>query len=425
MRNRQLVKLFNNPAQDDETELFMDRLRRAMYTRLVCVTTQPIGFDGKSLPGLSHVTEAQFSELASRDKLYEWVLHENGYFYGLPIEARGRPASSAPFELAPALDELYPIPPAPERMVSPVRPVRPASSEKAASPQKMIEVQPTPADGEVVAETSPTKVQVVTPSPVQDIQTPNTLANIIERMQETTDRLRSKIAAREAAGESVNPDSSDPALAQAVASLQELHLSCAQALIDGDVPTSTDTPAQYDFSEKAEEKFVFKAESPSAKKRQMQREATGRRGGAVTPETVPPKRSRTSEANIGEPGSADALGESVVDGLGLDELFVLVQEHTQSIQAISDTPAAAQHCHVILSAVTKGRTLLNPKDEGKSVGVSPVVLEIAGAGEAGRDSGLAPDGDSPDATTTSPSLEPKRRDLDRACEATALRSSVV
>jgi hypothetical protein len=419
MRNRQLAKLFANVAEDEETLMFMGRLRRAMYTRLISVSTEPKGVDGSSLPGVTHLSDAEFTSLAAAEKLLEWVLHTNGYFYGLLKDSHGRLAAAAPFTLAPALNELYPLPPAPERLASPVRRLKAESHPETVDTDAELDSIANPVEPVVVSAPAPAPLPAGPPPKSASVVAidasaeSSTMETIVLKMQETTDSLKAKMAVRQASGEG-SPSASNPDLAQAVASLQALHLSCAQALSDGE-----DTPPE---SAADTSKFVFKAESPSLKKRQVPRDMGRRasRNPAEADTAGPQKRSRTSQDTV---VTSNGTTDVAVEGLDIHELLALVENCAQAIVACADTPDATQHGHAILSAVAAGKALVNDSPNGSvspphgSVSPSrsafqdrsPNVLEIINVCEdqPGRDSGLTSDGELSD-TTVSPSLEAYR-----------------
>eukprot|EP00038_Savillea_parva_P018367 m.23293 g.23293 ORF g.23293 m.23293 type:complete len:833 (-) comp4068_c0_seq1:1028-3526(-) len=466
MRNRQLAKLFANPADDEETALFMDRLRRAMYTRLMCVTTEPVGVDGKSLPGLTHITESKFADLASSDKLFEWAIHSNGYMYGLPRNARGRPAASAPFVLAKALDELYPVPDIPERVASPMRPLdgsplkadveyaSPAESaaatsaasaavaaamaaaSKATSPTKSVS-PPASSSAATAAATrsSPTKAaQPAMSSPIppgnhgastaagtNGTLTTTTateedgrglmLVDVIDQMESLTNSLKARAQAREAAGETMVADGTDDDLAHAVASLQALHLSCAQALVDAD-----DTHVNGRMFSVSDDY-----------------------GGETATDTTPNGKRPVANGNglscesPPESGPTEARIETLTKGLKLPQLLDLVRERTEAIESVAtDKPVVSQHCRVIFSALETTTVLLESTSLDADTHANhhlngELKYPTTSAEQEGRDSGMATEGEgessSPEASTSlaasSPSLDVRRTKL------AVMRKSVV
>ena len=103
------------------------------YTRLIGVTTEPAP-PGGSLPGLEHVSEDTFADLAKKGKLFEWVEHTNGYHYGLPKDPDARKGPASTFMLARAIEELYPLPVQPQPPMSPIVPLSPVPETTDAAP---------------------------------------------------------------------------------------------------------------------------------------------------------------------------------------------------------------------------------------------------------------------------------------------------
>lgn len=88
---RKITELFKNPAGDSETQTFLSDVRRAIYSWAKAVTTRPRGED-ETDNLYQFVSVATFEETARNNGFLEWMLHANGYLYGIPIKPQPRNA---------------------------------------------------------------------------------------------------------------------------------------------------------------------------------------------------------------------------------------------------------------------------------------------------------------------------------------------
>jgi hypothetical protein len=249
---------------------------------------------------MKHISIEAFSELAKKDALFEWAEHANGHFYGLPKEPQKRAGLRSSWVVVRAIEELYPQPVQPQPPSLPphvaTTPIISASVDEApsASAAAPVASAPTP------PQSAPTVVGTALPNGSTSV--PATTSRLVSDLDSEGSVDTSASGDAPAAGSSairrstgVTVASSDPksdAAAPSDAAGDEAEALCglieqmqvnavdhrledegaAGAGTSGEAADADTSPSSVKFAfndTSNEDKFVFKAESPSLKKRQV------------------------------------------------------------------------------------------------------------------------------------------------------------